>query len=108
MRSLAVVVFIAIVGATGVYLANRPTVARGDVLAADLVKSNPFVKTLDCDKHVPIGMTGGRFNCHAEFKNGDTARYGFTIDRNGTITMVEQGPTTTAPKVKKTTDPWGD
>jgi hypothetical protein len=108
LRSLGVIVFIVIVGATGVYLANRPTVARGEVLAGDLVKSNPNVKALDCDKHVPLGMVGGKFSCDAEFKNGDRARFVFSIDRNGTITVVDQGERTTAPRVKKTADPWGD
>ncbi len=108
LRSLGVIVFITIVGATGVYLANKPTVARGEVLAADLVKSNPLVKALACDKAVPIGMAGGRFKCQAEFKNGDTSHYVFAIDRAGTITVVEQGATTSGPKLKKTSDPWGD
>ena len=108
LRSLGVVVFIVIVGATGIYLVNRPTVARGEVLAADLVKSNPLVKALDCDEHVPIGMAGGKFKCEAEFKNGDRARYVFSIDRNGSITLLEQAETTTVPKIKKTSDPWGE
>ncbi len=108
LRSLGVIVFIAIVGATGVYLANRPTVARGEVLAADVLKSNPNVKALDCDTHVPIGMGGGKFSCHAEFKNGDRARFVFAIDRIGPITVVDQAERTTAPRVKKTADPWGD
>jgi hypothetical protein len=108
LRSLGVVVFITIVGATAVYLAQRPTVARGDVLAADLVKSNPTVKALDCDKEVPIGMAGGKFNCAAEFKNGDRARFIFAIDRLGSIKMLEQLDATSVPKMKKTSDPWGD
>ena len=108
MRSAAVIVFIAIVGATGIYFANRPTVARGSVLAADLVQSNPLVRVLECDEAVPIGLSGGRFKCHAEFKNGDTQGFTFAIDRNGQITVVEQGEATSAPRIKKTSDPWGD
>src|SRR5678815_3988584 len=104
LRSLGVVVFITIVGATGIYLVRRPTVARGEVLAADLVKSNPLVKAMDCDKEVPIGMGGGKFNCEAEFKNGDRAHYVLTIDRNGRIDVVQQVETNKAPKVKKTSD----
>jgi hypothetical protein len=107
LRSVGVVVFIAIVAATAVYFAQRPTVARGEVLAADLVKSNPTVKSLECDQRVPIGMTGAKFNCDAEFKNGDRARYVFALDRNGTISVVEQSKQS-APQVKKTSDPWGD
>ena len=108
LRSLGVLLFIGIVGATGVYFANRPTIARGDVLAADLLHTNPLVKALDCDEKVPLGMTGGRFKCHAEFKNGDSVHFVFAIDRNGIITVAEQGEKSSVPQVKKTSDPWGD
>jgi hypothetical protein len=108
LRSLGVIVFIAIVGSAAAYFARRPTVARGDVLAADLVQSNPMLQKLECDDHVPIGMTGGRFKCQAHFKNGDSAQYTLAIARTGQITVVEQGENTHAPTVKKTSDPWGD
>ena len=108
LRSVGVVVFIAIVAATGIYFANRPTIARGEVLAADLIASNPLVKALDCDKEVPILHKGSQFNCHAEFKNGDRARFTFAIDRAGSITVVEQGEKTSGERAKLTTDPWGD
>ena len=107
LRSAGVVGFIAIVASTGVYFAQRPTVARGEVLAADLVKTNPTVKSLECDEQVPIGLAGAKFNCAAEFKNGDRVRYVFALDRNGTIAVVEQSKQS-APQVKKTSDPWGD
>jgi hypothetical protein len=109
MRSLAVIVFIAIVGATGIYFANRPTVARGRVLAADLVQTNPLVKSLDCDNEIPIGQNGARFTCRTEFKNGDSATYTFVYDREGRINAVDQRDKQSAPpKIKKTADPWGD
>ena len=108
MRSAAVIAFIVIVGATGIYFANRPTVARGRVLAADLVATNPLVKALDCDDKVPIGLSGGRFRCEAEFKNGDRQDLTLAIDRNGQITVVDQGQPVRAPRIKKTSDPWGD
>ena len=107
-RSVAVIVFIAIVAATGIYFANRPTVARGEVLAADLVKTNPLVKALECDENVPIGLAGAKFKCAAEFKNGDRADFVFAIDRAGQITVVETGQTKSVPTIKKTSDPWGD
>jgi hypothetical protein len=108
LRSLGVIVFIAIVGSAAAYFARRPTVARGHVLAADLVQSNPMLKALDCDPQVPIGMTGGRFKCQAEFKNGDHASYTLAIARTGQITVVEQAENSHAPTVKKTSDPWGE
>jgi hypothetical protein len=108
LRSLGVIVFIGIVGATAAYFANRPTVAKGHVLAADLSETNATVKAMTCDKDVPIGMNGGRFKCFTEFKNGDTIQYTFAIDRAGSITVVEQGEASSAPVIKKTSDPWGD
>jgi hypothetical protein len=108
LRSLGVIGFIGIVGATAAYFATKPTVAQGHVLAADLTETNATVKAMTCDKDVPIGMTGAKFNCFTEFKNGDSIRYTFAIDRAGAITVVEQGQTQSAPVIKKTTDPWGD
>jgi len=108
LRSVGVIVFIGIVGATAVYFANRPTVARGEVLAADLVQTNPLVKALDCDQTVPIGLSGGKFKCDAEFKNGDRQSFTFAIDRAGQITIVEHGQPVSTPRIKKTSDPWGD
>jgi hypothetical protein len=104
LRSVGVIVFIAIVAATGVYFAQRPTVARGHVLAAELVKSNPGVKSLECDERIPIGMTGATFTCRLEMKNGEAGHVKFAMDRHGSMTVVDQH----VPKVKKTSDPWGE
>jgi hypothetical protein len=112
LRSLGVITFIAIVGATGVYFAQRPTVAQGDVIAAELMKSNESVKAVTCDKHIPIGLTGATFHCGVEFKNGGVARMKFIYDRNGSITQAANDPTheppADQPPVEKTSDPWGD
>jgi hypothetical protein len=101
-------VFIALVAAVAVYCAQRPTVARGDVLAADLVRANPLLRGLDCDKRVPIGHAGATFRCTAMFKNGDQQEYMFKINREGVIDVVERGNARSAPRIKKTSDPWGD
>jgi hypothetical protein len=108
MRSAAVLVFIAVVAAIALYCAQRPTVARGRVLAGSLVESNPMLAALDCDPEVPIGVTGATFRCKAIFKNGDEAAYHFHLDRAGMIQVVDQGDARSAPRIKKTTDPWGD
>src|SRR5688572_28319603 len=108
LRSVGVIVFIAIVGVTAIYFANRPTIARGEVLAADLIETNATVKAMNCDKEVPIGMAGARFKCVTEFKNGDSIHYTFALDRAGAIPVVEQGEARSAPLIKKTSDPWGD
>lgn len=102
LRSLGVIVFITIVGATGIYFANRPTVARGDVMAADLMKSSNQVKSIDCDKQIPIGHGGATFSCQVELKDGRTGGLKFVMDRAGSIKSVEE---TT---IKKSGDPWAD
>jgi hypothetical protein len=108
VRSAAVILFIAIVAAVAVYCAQRPTVARGDVLAADLVEANPLLRGLDCDKQVPIGHNGATFRCTAMFKNGDQQDYTFRISRAGKIDVAERGNARSVPRIKKTTDPWGE
>lgn len=108
MRSAAVIVFIALVAAAAVYCARRKTVARGSALAATLLEANPTLRAMSCDNHVPIDRDGAKFACRAEFKNGDFAVYTFAMNREGNITTLDHGPTRSPPRIKKTSDPWGD
>ena len=112
MRSLGVILFIGIVGAIAIYAAQMPTVARGDVLAADLLEANkksyPPIKALECDREIPIGLQGADFSCLVEFKSGDKVPYKFHLDREGRIHPTSRGEAQSAPRIKKTTDPWGD
>ncbi len=105
-RTVAVILFIAVAAAAALYCAQRPTVARGSVLAEELVTANPLLERLECDDRVPIGLAGATFGCTAFFKNGDEAAYTFGLDRAGRINVVEQGETKTRPTIKKTSDPW--
>lgn len=107
-RSIAVIAFIAAAAAAALYCAQRPTVARGSVLAGQLVESNPLLDRLDCDAEVPITVSGATFDCKAFFKNGDQVDYTFGLDRNGRFSVVEWGATRPLPRIKKTDDPWGD
>ncbi|HEY5920701.1 MAG TPA: hypothetical protein VIV11_03480 [Kofleriaceae bacterium] len=111
-RSVAVIVFIAIVAATGIYFWQRPTVARGDVIASDLVRTNESVKAMTCDQDIPIDVDGATFHCGVEFKAGGVQRMKFAMDRNGKITQQpqpqQQQTNEQHPPVKKTSDPWGD
>ena len=108
VRSAAVIVFIAIVAAVALFCAQKRTVARGSALASTLMEVTPALKAMKCDDEVPIRRDGARFACRAEFKNGDVVDYQFAMSREGTIKVVDHGPTQATPRIKKTADPWGD
>jgi len=110
---LAIIGFIVIVAAAATYAVLRPTVAHGDVLAADLVKANKGVlSSLQCDPEVPIGLDGASFWCDAVFVKGPPRRLHFSIARTGAIKQIgtehaahpEAGPSPEQTIDK--TDPW--
>lgn len=107
LRSLGVIAFISLAGAAGIYFAQRPTIASGEVVAADLIKSNGAVKSLDCDKEIPIRHAGATFGCNVELKTGQRGRLRFIIDRAGSITSVEEEAPEPV-RIEKTGDPWAD
>jgi hypothetical protein len=91
LRSLAVLLFIGGVAAGALYAAQRKTIAKGSVLAADLVEANKAtVKTMECDDHVEIGIDGAKFSCRAEFVNGLVERLQLTMDRAGTFHTTDR------------------
>ncbi|HEY1813560.1 MAG TPA: hypothetical protein VGG74_14510 [Kofleriaceae bacterium] len=98
MRSLLVVAFIGAVAAGAGYLARRPTIARGDVIAADLLAKNAQLHSVTCDPQIPIGHDGARFSCVVELAAGGTHRVELELDRSGGIREVGK-PATAA-------DPW--
>ena len=108
MRSLSVFLFVAAIGAVAAFCATKKTVARGDALAAELMDTNALIKSMECDKEVPIGVDGAKFGCKVTFKDGDTADYKFKLDREGSIIATDHGDTTSHPHEKKTDDPWGE
>lgn len=111
VRTFAVLAFIAGVGGAAVYVANRPTVARGDVLAADLMESNAkILKSLDCDPEIPVGVDGARFWCRAQFRIGAVKRLEFKMDRAGGIKQIgeEDGAPSDTPARVDQADPWSD
>ena len=102
-----VLVFIGGVGAAAVYVARRPTIASGQVLGARLLEANQAtVKTMECDD-APIGVDGAHFSCKAIFKDGSSSVVQFAMDRTGAMQPAGE-PTSEKPRVKQTTDPWGD
>jgi hypothetical protein len=100
MRSLLVIVFVGAVAAGAGVLAKRPTIARGDVIAADLLAKNPAtLRTITCDPEVPIGIDGASFACVAELASGVTRRLDLTLDRGGVVHEVGESAITQS-------DPW--
>ena len=109
LRSLAIVVFIGGVAALGVYVAKRPTLARGSVIAAQVLDANRgTLRAVECEDPIEIGVHGARFSCVAQLRDGTRHRVAFRMDRAGHINVVNTGKTTTKPVIKKTSDPWGD
>src|SRR5579862_971569 len=90
-RSLAVLAFVGLVAACAILVSQRPTVGRGEVLAADLLASNKTsLDKLECDPEIPIGVDGARFWCRATFKVGNVKRLQFKLDRAGGITKIAE------------------
>jgi hypothetical protein len=99
MRSMLVIGFIAAIAAAAAYLAQRPTIARGEVIAADLLaKNKATIRALACDPQIPITATGARFSCDAELASGERKRLELELDRSGVIREVGEA----APAA----DPW--
>jgi hypothetical protein len=107
VRSLAVVTFIGCIAAAALYVAQRPTIARGDVVGEDLLESNRTkLRGLRCDPEIRIGIDGAKFACRAEFLTGAVERLEFKMDRAGSISQVGSEPEPER-RVQKS-DPWGD
>jgi hypothetical protein len=105
-RSLAAVGFIALIGGTATYVSQRPTVARGEVLAADLLETNHnLLQSLDCDPEIPVGVDGATFKCRAVFKLGAVKQLVFQMDRMGSIRQTSDHPLDDKPRPSGA-DPW--
>jgi hypothetical protein len=105
VRSLGVVLFIVVVASIALFCVRRTTMADGARLGIAIAHSNEHIRDVSCDKNIPVGMTGATFECHIYMRDGADAPYKFRMDRSGKIYPVTQEAT---PRVKKTTDPWGD
>jgi hypothetical protein len=112
VRTLAVLAFIAGVGAAAGYVAHKRTLAHGDVLAADLMEANKArLSSLTCDDEVDIGVDGARFACRAVALDGSTGRIEFAMDRAGNIRPVAPGEHEHRADVDdkvNASDPWGN
>jgi hypothetical protein len=88
MRTAAVLGFICVVAAAALYLAQRPTVLKGSVMAAEMLdrlgeKAKHFAIT--CEDG-PISVAGATYECRIVADDGSTATYKFHLDRDGRTT----------------------
>jgi hypothetical protein len=89
-RSAAVILFIGAVAAVAVYCAQRPTVAHGDVVEAELLEASPRLERVDSQDRIPIGLSGATFTCTATLDSGETGLVTFRLDREGHYSVVGQ------------------
>jgi len=114
MRTLAMLVFIAGVGALAIFLARRPTVADGHVMEAEFLEllRPQGVTAVACDPKIPIGHQGAAFACTATLRDGVTQLLDCTMDRDGKFTANPAAPPMPArhapPRIPATDDPWAN
>lgn len=112
MRSALVVLFVCAAAGVAGYVGQRPTVARGSVLAASLLQANAkALRAITCDDQVPLGIDGATFACTVVGKDGAGERDEFHIDRAGMIRRVGTATEHTPghehhTHAKQSTDPW--
>ncbi|MBC7973454.1 MAG: hypothetical protein H7138_00610 [Myxococcales bacterium] len=115
MRTLAVLLFIVGAALVAVLLARTPTVADGRVMAADLLEQLRVhgVAEMECDREIPIGLTGAVFTCVATLANGATQTAEYTMDRTGNLSAQLKGETDATPdatprRIRPSGDPWAN
>ncbi len=115
VRTLAAIVFIAGVGGGAVYLSQKKTVIRGDVMAGELLEHQKAkgISEITCDDS-PVDAKGAVFICRVAATDGSRATIEYTMDREGNTvgkqlgdTSFDRGPAE-APERERTRDPGGD
>jgi len=109
VKTFAALVFIAGVAAAAIWVAQRPTIADGRVMEAEILPAfhGQGVVGLVCDRAIPVGRQGARFGCTATLGRGETQRLACALDREGRFTcdpasrVRREGITTSS-------DPWGN
>ena len=98
VRTLLAVGFVAAMAGAAVYLARRPTVAKGEVFAARMLENleGKHIARVACDDAIPISHDGAVFHCEVAADTGETGRIEVALDRAGsaTVKIVEQTPPT--------------
>ena len=116
LRSALVLAFIGGVGAAGVLVAMKPTVADGRVMSASLLEQvrDKGIEAIECDREIPIGVAGAVFRCSITGGDGSTARIEYRMNREGALTakvLESTGPTRARPDPTPDStpdDPWSD
>jgi hypothetical protein len=83
--------FIAAVFVIAVVVGTRRTVARGNVMAADLFDQlkaqDDRLERIECDEAIPIGDSGATFTCTL-FASDDAVDVEYTMARDGSMVMT--------------------
>ncbi len=92
VRTLAALAFIAGTGTAAVVIAQKKTVIRGDVMAADLLQqlTPRGISEVSCDD-APVEEKGATFICRVAATDGSRATVEYTMDRQGAITGKQLG-----------------
>ena len=102
VRSVAVLAFIGLAAAFGIYVAMQKTVIKGEVMAGNLLEQfrEKGVSKIVCDERIPVGASGAKFTCEVQGDDGSTAHVEYTMDRAGNLSgnvLDSTGPTQRRP-----------
>ena len=111
VRTALALVFIAGTGGGAAFIAQKQTVIRGDVMAADLLKQlgSRGITEITCDD-APVDTKGAVFICRVAATDGSRATIEYTMDREGAINAKQLGDMTydTAPSERPPREPGAD
>jgi hypothetical protein len=111
VRSLAALGFVAAVAALGVWLARQPTVADGQVMAADLLAQlqDHGVTAMTCDPKIPIDRDGAVFRCDATLEDGEIQHIEYAMDREGQLAArLDSSSRAGRRQIPASADPWAN
>jgi hypothetical protein len=85
VRTFAALALVACAFGLAIYAFQRPTIARGDVIAGDLLAlyGARGWRSIACERDIPIGVRGAQFSCEVELDDGAVATLAFVFDRDG-------------------------
>lgn len=89
MRTALAVGFVVAMAGAAVYLARRPTVAKGEVFAARMLEALKarHIARVACDDDIPIARDGAVFRCEVAADTGEAGQIEITLDRAGSTNV---------------------